>query len=221
MTCVIHRANVLHAVGLDPTSWRELFGAVVGASAALLGLFIVAISLHVRLVEAHPIVRNQARVSLVGLGLILVFSITVLVPGITGLWLAGELVGIVFIATFVYVRGLWIAHAERVRIPGSVWERMTLVATFDALLLGASVSLLLGKGPGLYLFVPALAVLLLLSVFMVWRLIFSPELHGPYDQTPVSSESSSTVGASASSDEAHSRTGFGRSRDQRATRPRA
>ncbi len=55
-------------MGLDPAAWHDLFGAVATASAALLGLFIVAISLHLR-VEEHAIVHNQARVALLILAL--------------------------------------------------------------------------------------------------------------------------------------------------------
>jgi hypothetical protein len=145
------------------------------ASAALLGLFIVAISLHVRLVETQPIVRNQARSNLAVLALFLGFSISGLIPQVTTLLLGAELASFVVITLFVYTQGLVIAHAEHVRVPRGVWERMTIVVVLEGLLLASSASLILDRGPGLYLAAPALVVLLPLSVFMAWRIIFSSD----------------------------------------------
>ena len=175
-------------MAFDPRSWHDLFGAVATASAALLGLFVVAISLHVQLVEGHPVVRNQARVSLLYLALLLAFSITGLVPGITVEWLAAELVAIVLLTTIVYASGYLRAHSHHVPIPRDAWERMTVVVVFDVLFLAAAGSLLWHRGPGLYLVVPAVVILLPSNVFMAWRVIFSPELSAARGQMASTSQ---------------------------------
>jgi hypothetical protein len=162
-------------VGLDPAAWHDLFGAVATASAALLGLFIVAISLHLRLVEEHAIVHNQARVGLLILALILALSVTALIPGLSSQWLGAELVAITLVSLVVYVNGLRRARRDRIPIPAGVWPRSIVFAAIQILNLAASTSLLARRGPGLYLLAPMLVASLPLSVFLVWLVILSPE----------------------------------------------
>jgi hypothetical protein len=162
-------------VGLDPAAWHDLFGAVATASAALLGLFIVAISLHLRVVEEHAVVHNQARVALLLLALILALSVTALIPGLTSQWLGAELLAITLGSSVVYVNGLRRARRDRIPIPAGVWQRSILVAALQILNLAASTSLLARRGPGLYLLAPMLVANLPMSVFLAWRVILSPE----------------------------------------------
>jgi hypothetical protein len=162
-------------VGLDPAAWHDLFGAVATASAALLGLFIVAISLHLRLVEEHAIVHNQARVVLLTLALILALSVTALIPGVTSQWLGAELLAITLGSSVVYVNGLRRARQDRIPIPAGVWQRSIPFAAVQILNLAASTSLLARRGPGLYLVAPGLVVNLPLAVFLAWRVILSQQ----------------------------------------------
>jgi NAD(P)-dependent dehydrogenase (short-subunit alcohol dehydrogenase family) len=52
------------AMGLAPNAWQAFFGAVAAASAALAGLFFVAISLHPNEIASHPVLRYKARANL-------------------------------------------------------------------------------------------------------------------------------------------------------------
>ena len=98
--------------GLNPQAWRDFFMVAGTAAAALLGLVLVAISLHVEKVEGHPLLRNRARSSLQTLGLILVLSLVALMPGITAFWF-GVLTLVVDAAGLaLLVWGLWTANQQ-------------------------------------------------------------------------------------------------------------
>ena len=48
----------------DPTAWRDFGVALVGASAALLGLIIVVVSLHLKAVVSDSVLRRRAEILL-------------------------------------------------------------------------------------------------------------------------------------------------------------
>ena len=158
-------------MALDPEAWHELFATVAAAAAALLGLFIVAITLHLRMIAEHPIARNQARVVLTALGLTLMFSLTDLFPGVTSSWLAIELLVITAVLLAVYIAGLLHAWRAGVEIPRAVWERSPIIGVTTVLFLASAVSLLAHQGPGLYLVAPVFVVAMPLAVWMAWSLI--------------------------------------------------
>ena len=56
------------AAAYQPSAWFGDYVAAAGVCAALWGLVFVAISLHPLRIGAHPVLRNRARVTLVGLG---------------------------------------------------------------------------------------------------------------------------------------------------------
>jgi hypothetical protein len=158
-------------MALDPEAWHELFATVAAASAALLGLFVVAITLHLRMIAEHPIARNQARVVLTLLGLTLMFSLTDLFPGVTSSWLASELLVITAVLLAVYIAGLLRAWRAGVEIPRAVWERAPIIGVTTVLFLAGGVSLLANQGPGLYLVAPVFVMAMPLAVWSAWSLI--------------------------------------------------
>ena len=72
------------ALELGP--WHDFFGVAGTAAAALLGLVLVAVTLRVEVVEAHPVLRNRARSAIQVLGGLLLISLIALVPDIDALW---------------------------------------------------------------------------------------------------------------------------------------
>ena len=62
-------------------AWREFGVAFVSASAALLGLVFVVVSLHVRAVVDDPVLRHRAEIVLGLLAMTLAASATLLIPG--------------------------------------------------------------------------------------------------------------------------------------------
>jgi len=165
-------------IGLQPAAWHEFFALVGTASAALAGLFFVAISLHFREVEAHPVLRNRARLNLQALILFLAISMAVLIPGQSARLVGVEL--IVVIVVFLAIGFIGAADIRRnaTSISGMVWIRLLMIGLLGVLGIGigAGASLILGRGPGLYLDVPAIVVGLPMTGFMAWRVVFPPEL---------------------------------------------
>lgn len=98
--------------GLNPQAWRDFFTVVGQAAAALLGLVLVAISLHAENVERHPLPRNRARNALQTLGLVLVLSLAALVPHITAFWFGATTLVLTLPAVSLAMWGLWSTHRE-------------------------------------------------------------------------------------------------------------
>ncbi len=61
-------------------SWQNFYVMVGGAAAALTGLILVAVSLHLRAILGHPLYRDRSFTSLQGLVTILVVAAAALVP---------------------------------------------------------------------------------------------------------------------------------------------
>jgi modulator of FtsH protease len=75
-------------------AWHEFYATAGGASAALVGLLFVGISIHLDAVVSRPDVRATARGAFQALIAILVVSLLVLVPGIAAPDLGWTLVGL-------------------------------------------------------------------------------------------------------------------------------
>jgi len=75
----------------DLASWQGFAAAQMGAAAALLGLFFVAMSIHLRQVMASPELRGRARGCIAALFLQLLVGLAVLVPGQPDSFLGAEL----------------------------------------------------------------------------------------------------------------------------------
>jgi hypothetical protein len=99
---------------LDPGAWHDFFTVAGTAAAALLGLVLVAISLHVQKVEGHPLLRNRARGSLQTLGLVLVLSLVALMPDITAFWFGAITLIVEAAGLCLLVWGLWSAGQQAV-----------------------------------------------------------------------------------------------------------
>ena len=162
---------------LNPLAWRDMFVTVGTATAALLGLVLVAISIHLEQVEANPILRNRARVALLALGSILIVSLAGLIPDVTAFWYGAMVVGVNVGFTGLLIRSLVTTHREAHGLPSYVWRRATpnLIALVSA---AGGISLMAGKGPGLYLVAPSMIVVLPVMLFNVWSLLFASELLG-------------------------------------------
>jgi hypothetical protein len=162
---------------LDPQSWHDFFGVAGTAAAALLGLVLVAISLRVEAVEAHPILRNRARSAIQILGGLLLLSLVALFPGIGAVWLGLSALVLEVGRIGLTVGGLVAAARSASGLPRSVWLRTT-PNLLTLLSVGGAVSLLAGRGPGIYLIAAAFVLTLGPMLFSVWGLLFAPELRG-------------------------------------------
>jgi len=163
-------------VGLEPAAWQGFFGAVAAASAALAGLFFVAISLRPDEIGTHPVLRYRARSNLQNLLLILAISLIVLIPGQSAVVLGVELLLVVVLMTALGIAGAIQMYSRAERVLGGVHVRLAIALVSALFALAAGVSLIVGSGPGLYLDVPAIVFALPASGWMAWQVVFPPEM---------------------------------------------
>lgn len=135
--------------GYEPAHWHGFFGAAVGASAALLGLLFVAISINLELILKHRHLPGRAAATLGTLLSVLVACIFGLVPG-----QSVRTLGVEILATgaVVATQAIWVSVGKRSEGDPLSWTLGNLpTLLFPALaFVGGGCSLLAGSGGGLY-----------------------------------------------------------------------
>jgi modulator of FtsH protease len=155
--------------------WHDFNLSVVTASAALLGLLFVALSIHMRVLSAreNAELRSVARTVFLGYVLSLGIGFLGLMP--QTLWAFGlEVLVIVLVATLPFAA----AARSGLRATGVGYDRRVTIVQFFAgfalfaLTIAAAIGVAVGEARALYV-VGGIAVLSLLwGVFNTWELIF-------------------------------------------------
>lgn len=136
----------------DPAPWSEFFFTVAAASAALIGLIVVGLSIHANFISASVTHRSHARATLVVLTATMVVGLLALVPQ-PAAWAGWEFglvsLGFASINTYNNAKAL---RAVGWRLPAAAWRRMAIGYAIAAcgLLGAASIVVADGKGGGLY-----------------------------------------------------------------------
>ena len=151
--------------------WSDLYVAMAGAAAALLGLLFVAVSINLEQVLRIAWLPLRAGETLGVLVVLLMTAVFVLVPGqsptVLGLELAGT--GLVLLGCDAALR------VRRGRPPGaqarSIVVPAVIVACTGAPLVTAGATLTAGAGGGLYWTVPALVAGFAGAVSNAWVLL--------------------------------------------------
>jgi hypothetical protein len=158
--------------GYLPALWSEFSVAVVGASAALAGLLVVAVSINIEQILAVRALAGRALSTMLLFVVPLVVGILVLVPG-----QAPTALGLELIVTGVVAGGglLWINRpANRGELePRSSWLLIRLVpsVTITVFLVLAGASLIARAGGGLYWIAPAIVEAFVGGLMTVWVLL--------------------------------------------------
>jgi hypothetical protein len=155
--------------------WHDFNLSVVTASAALLGLLFVALSIHMRVLSAaeNAELRSVARTVFLGYALSLGIGFLALMP--QTLWAFGvELLLVVLAATVPFAA----ASRSGLRATGIGYDRRITIIQFVAgfalfvVTIAAGIGVAIGEARALYV-VGGIAVLSLLwGVFNTWELIF-------------------------------------------------
>ena len=155
--------------------WHDLYVTVGAASATLVGLLFVGLSLHIRVVVAHAEVRSLARVTLTAFFSVLMVAIAVLQPTDSAGVVADWLVGIAVVSLALTVKPL---RDGLVRSRSRALEARTIVARFGvaelafAALLACASLLAAGRAvDGLNLLLVVVVLLLVVSVRNTWDLL--------------------------------------------------
>lgn len=159
----------------DLAQWHDFNLSVVTASAALLGLLFVALSIHMRVLSAreNAELRSVARTIFLGYVLSLGIGFLALMP--QPLWSFGvELLAIVLAATLPFAA----AARSGLRATGVGYDRRVTMLQFAAgfalfgVTIAAGIGVAVGEARALFV-VGGIAVLSLLwGVFNTWELIF-------------------------------------------------
>jgi len=157
--------------GYGTSGWENFFVAEVGASAALTGLLFVAVSINLSKVLAYPQLPGRAAETLIVLLCALAAASVGLVPGQAAHVLGAEVLGVGAIAWLVPVK---MQLGVRTR-PGDPRHWMlTRVLTHQLATLpfvACGVSLLAGRGGGLYWLVPGVISAFVAGVANAWVLL--------------------------------------------------
>jgi modulator of FtsH protease len=155
--------------------WHEFNLGVVTASAALLGLLFVALSIHMRVLSAteNAELRSVARTVFLGYVLSLGISFLALMP--QSLWGFGvEVLAVVLVSTLPFGA----AARSGLRARGIGFDRRVIILQFVAgfalftVTIAAAIGVAVGEARALYVVAGIGVLSLLWGVFNTWELIF-------------------------------------------------
>src|SRR5271154_755981 len=159
-------------VAYHPAMWTAFFAAETSVSAGLTGLLFVAISINLSDILLNPALTSRAAKALSTLVEVLLIASLCLVPGQSGVLLGSELV---VVGTFGWVL---ITRWQRGATHGNPYIGPVQRVGLDALTQGSSlpmivggVSLMAGRGEGLYWLVAGLIGSLIAALLDAWVLL--------------------------------------------------
>jgi hypothetical protein len=106
--------------------WHDFFLTVGGGAAALTGLVVVAISIHLTIITQDPVLRHRARMILVGLTGVFMRCSLALMGGQDGRAVAIE----IFVVCLVITITGWLSYAPVSKVPAE--HRASLLRTVGA-----------------------------------------------------------------------------------------
>jgi hypothetical protein len=160
------------SVAYDPSDWSDLFVAVAGASAALLGLLFVAVSINLERILKYEGLPERALETLLLLLGVLVASIVGLIPAQSHVALGLELLVCSGIVAAIVLR-LPAARAEDAGKEPASWRasRVGIRLMGTAPLVIGGVSVLFEAGGGLYWVAAGVILAIIGAVANAWVLL--------------------------------------------------
>lgn len=162
----------------EPSAWHDFFVAYATATAALLGLFFLGMSVRLRDVEAHSALRRIVAAATSGMVVVLAWSFIALAPG-----LGRVLLGAVVLTGAIVIVGInmWtVLRTREARRAGKipVSRQLIAVSAFLDILLATygGISLIVGWGGGMYIVMVSLVLVLVLWSFNAWAVMLAPHM---------------------------------------------
>jgi hypothetical protein len=145
----------------DPAAWQNFYLMMGTANAAITGLVFVALSIHLREVLDHPILKPRAVLALVVLTTQIVIAAVVLTPQ------SRELMGL---EIFV-LNGIFLAVNLRQRAAVTLNAAALTSLAIRLAYVYASISLIVGVGGGFYILGLVLVLTLARTMASCWALL--------------------------------------------------
>ena len=160
------------SVAYDPTQWHDLFVATAGASAALLGLLFVAVSINLERILAYEGLPERALETLLLLLGVLIVAIVGLIPAESTVALGLELLFVAAVVAAIVLR-LPGTQAQDTGKEPTQWRLsrvgVRLMGTLP--LLFGSLSVLFEAGGGLYWIAAGIVLAIVGAVANAWVLL--------------------------------------------------
>ena len=154
----------------DPVAWRDFGVALVGASAALLGLVFVVVSLHLGAVVDDPVLRRRAEIMLGLLATTLAASATLLIPGQSREALGIELMLIALIYISLSTLATFRATRSQRGVSRDRLVRFVLGELSTGLIFAGGLGLLVHALGGAYLVAAGVVLGVLSAMLAIWIL---------------------------------------------------
>jgi hypothetical protein len=155
----------------DPARWHDFFLMVGGGAAALTGLTVVAMSLHLEAITRDEAHLHRARSGVTGMAAVFMRCGLVLMGGQSGKAIAVELFAVCAIVTTAGLRSYWQVSRRADRVPpGSVLRTIGSMSCYGLEMLGAAV-LFLGSVWGLYMIGVAMVAIFFFTISGAWLLL--------------------------------------------------
>lgn len=145
----------------DPAAWQNFYLMMGTANAAITGLVFVALSIHLREVLDHPILKPRAVLALVVLTTQIVISAIVLTPQ------SRELMGV----EILVMNGIFLILNLRNRVAMTLNQAALVSLLIRLTYVYASVSLVVGQGGGFYILGLVLVLTLARTMASCWALL--------------------------------------------------
>jgi hypothetical protein len=145
----------------DSAAWQNFYVMMGGANAALTGLVFVALSIHLREVLDHPLLKPRAVIALTVLTTQIVIAAIVLVPQ------SSQLMGL----EIFLVNAAFLAVDLRNRVSRAITTARVASFLIRALYLFAAVSLIVGWGGGFYVLALVVVITLGRTMASAWALL--------------------------------------------------
>ncbi len=154
-----------------PEQWHDFFLMVGGGAAALTGLVVVAMSIHLDVIAGDAVLRHRARSILTGLAAVFMRCALVLMGGQSGRAVASELFAVCAVITVAGVRSFWQVSQDGRPVPrGSVFRTAGSTTCYSAEMAGA-VALFAGSPVGLYVVAVAMVANFFFMISGSWLLL--------------------------------------------------
>ena len=154
-----------------PEQWHDFFLMVGGGAAALTGLVVVAMSLHLDVIASDAILRHRARSILTGLAAVFMRCGLALMGGQNGRAVGAELFVVCAITAVAGVASFWqVSQIAEVVPLGSKLRTVGSIACYLTEMVGAAI-LFSGKSAGLYVVGVAMITNFFFFIFGSWTLL--------------------------------------------------